>query len=129
MDDAERFVVGQKALINKDGKVLVLNDPERGLDLPGGKIQVGEEDLRQALRREITEETSLEVEILDPINVGYWNKTRPTYFVFFKAKYKSGDVRISDEHDGHEWVGKEDLEKLDKSSSFYQILENYFLGA
>ena len=36
------FCVGQKAFIEKDGKVLVLNDPEEGLDFPGGKIQVGE---------------------------------------------------------------------------------------
>ena len=34
--------VGQKALIEKDGKVLVLICPNGWLDFPGGKIQDGE---------------------------------------------------------------------------------------
>ena len=36
------FCVGQKAFIEKDGKVLILGDPTEGLDFPGGKIQDGE---------------------------------------------------------------------------------------
>jgi hypothetical protein len=31
------FCVGQKALIEKNGQVLVLGDPKEGLDFPGGK--------------------------------------------------------------------------------------------
>lgn len=129
MDDAERFIVGQKALIEKDGKILVLNDPLRGLDFPGGKVQVGEVNLKGSLHREIKEETKIEVEIMDPFDVGYWNKTKPTYFVFFKAMYKSGEVKLSNEHDSFDWVGKKDLARLDNAHSFYRILEEYFEGA
>ena len=63
------FCVGQKAFIEKDGKVLVLFDPVEGLDFPGGKIQ--EEEAKDAdasslilsLQREVREETNLEIEV------------------------------------------------------------------
>ena len=42
MNDDALFCVGQKAFIEKDGKVLILNDPGEVLDFPGGKIQDGE---------------------------------------------------------------------------------------
>ena len=129
MAETEYFKVGQKALIEKGGKVLILNDPKRGLDFPGGKVEAGEENLIDSLLREIEEETTLKVTISDPFNVGYWNKTKPTYFVFFKAEYISGDVNLSDEHDNFEWVGKEDLGKLNSNHSFFKVLEKYFEGA
>ncbi len=42
MEKDTLFCVGQKAFIEKDGKVLVLFDPIEGLDFPGGKIKEGE---------------------------------------------------------------------------------------
>ncbi len=42
MGDEAIFYVGQKALIKKDGKVLVVIDLLFGIDFPGGKIQEGE---------------------------------------------------------------------------------------
>jgi hypothetical protein len=49
MKDDALFCVGQKAFIEKDGEILVLNDPLEGLDFPGGKIQVGETDFAEAV--------------------------------------------------------------------------------
>ena len=34
------FCVGQKAFIDKNGEILILNDQIEGLDFPGGKIQM-----------------------------------------------------------------------------------------
>jgi len=51
MKEDALFYVGQKAFIEKDGNILILNDPSEGLDFPGGKIQIGELDFPEALRR------------------------------------------------------------------------------
>ncbi|PIR87549.1 MAG: hypothetical protein COU10_04035 [Candidatus Harrisonbacteria bacterium CG10_big_fil_rev_8_21_14_0_10_45_28] len=53
------FCIGQKAFIEKDGKILILNDPTEGLDFPGGKIQEKEardadaSSLSRSLQREV----------------------------------------------------------------------------
>lgn len=71
MNDDRLFYVGQKAFIEKDGKILVLNDPAEGLDFPGGKIQVGEINFTEALKREVGEETNLEIEVGNPFTTWY----------------------------------------------------------
>lgn len=77
MKEDALFCVGQKAFVEKDGKVLILNDPDDGLDFPGGKIQEGEaidgdaSSLFRSLQREVREETGLEIEVGNPFVVWY----------------------------------------------------------
>ncbi len=133
------FCIGQKAFIEKDGKVLVLFDPVEGLDFPGGKIQEGEaidadaSSLVMSLKREVMEETGLKIEVFDPFAVWYHefpkehrNYGKVVYLVAFKAKYISGDVKLSDEHDNFEWVNKEDYQAVDDGSDYFDVLEKYF---
>jgi 8-oxo-dGTP pyrophosphatase MutT (NUDIX family) len=61
------FSVGQKAFIEKNGEILVLILPNGMLDFPGGKIQEGETDLDIAFKREVKEETGLDIEIGQPL--------------------------------------------------------------
>jgi hypothetical protein len=44
MAEDQLLYVGQKAFVEKAGKVLVVMDPDLGLDFPDGKIQEGETD-------------------------------------------------------------------------------------
>jgi len=77
MNDDALFCVGQKAFIEKDGKVLIFNDPGEGSDFPGGKIQDGEakdgdaSSLFRSLQREVREETGREIEVGNPFVVWY----------------------------------------------------------
>ena len=126
------FYVGQKAFIEKDGKVLVLFEPN--LDIPGGKIQEGEgnslESLREAIKREVKEETDLEIEVFDPffvwtvVSTQYLGET--IYRIGFRCKYISGEVKLSDEHDNFKWVDKNDYKELNDNSDNFKALEKYF---
>jgi len=139
MNEDALFYVGQKAFIEKDGKVLVLNDPVEGLDFPGGKIQEGEavdgdvSSLINSLKREVLEETGLEIEVLNPFAVwyhefqkGHRNYGKVVYLVGFKCKYVSGEVKISDEHNKFEWVGPDNYKKVDDGSDYFDVLKKYF---
>lgn len=141
MEKDALFCVGQKAFIEKDGKVLIIRDPVDGIDFPGGKIQQGEakegdaNSLLSSLRREVMEETKLEVEVLNPFTVWYHefpknsrNHGKKVYLVGFRCKYISGEPTLSKEHDMFEWVDKNTYEKWNDGSSYFIALKNYFNG-
>jgi ADP-ribose pyrophosphatase YjhB (NUDIX family) len=133
MKEDAQFYVGQKAFIEKDGNVLVLFDPTEVLHLPGGKIQVGEFDFIEALKREVREETSLEIEVGKPFVTWYnifpdhhRNAGKKVFLVGYRCKYKSGDIRLSDEHDSFKWVNGDDYKSLDDKSQYFSALSEYF---
>ncbi len=139
MAEDQLFYVGLKAVIEKEGKVLLLNDPEMGVDLPGGKIQIGETDFLEVLDREINEESGLKTKILGPFSVGYFkfpinvkhrHAGKELFIVFFKAKYLSGDVVISDEHNSYEWADKDAFKdlaaKTKGNKNIINALKKYF---
>ncbi len=71
--------IALKAVIAKDGKLLVLREAstyDEGTNtgryhFPGGRLNPGE-PFMDGLRREVTEETGLDIEIGEPLFVGEW---------------------------------------------------------
>ncbi len=133
------FCVGQKAVINREGKILLLHDPlpEPGnFDLPGGKIQEGEHNFIKALQREVREESGLKIKVGSPYYVDYFefsknsvhrNRGKKIYLVFFSCEYISGNVRLSDEHDQYLWVDKSTFTRVFvKKNKVYEALRVYF---
>jgi 8-oxo-dGTP pyrophosphatase MutT (NUDIX family) len=115
--------VVQKAVILNKGQVLILRrsktDVRRPLqwDLPGGLVDEGEE-LFASIKREIMEETGLKVDKLNPFfsktDVREWiddqgSHTINVVFMFYFCKTNKTEVKISHEHDKHQWV---DLDKV-----------------
>ena len=132
-----KVYVGQKAFIEKDGKILVLRDRstmvkgQSGLDLPGGKYRWGK-PLESELKREIKEETGLDIEIGRPFAVwttkGIKRKGSVAHIVLvgFMCKYKGGKLQLSDEHDYYEWVDKNTYKKWRENTDYFRVLKDYF---
>ncbi len=121
------FHVGQKAFIEKDGKVLVVFRTNGWFDFPGGRIDDGERDLIAALQREIREETTLEVEVGAPFPTWLGRGDR-VYLVGYRCRYIWGDVFLSEEHTDHRWVDADTFRVLDDGSARIEVLRRYFLG-
>jgi 8-oxo-dGTP diphosphatase len=127
-----------KAVIAKDGKVLLLREAstyEEGTNigryhLPGGRINAGEPFL-DGLKREVMEETGLEVEIGEPLFVGEWfpvikDVQNQIVAIFFVCKPLPGDVKLSEEHDDYRWVTLAEAQQFDVMSPEDKVLQKFF---
>lgn len=86
-------------IISRDGEILLNRrdiDPGRGRwSFPSGYVDAGEE-LTEAARREVREETGLDVEIGPLIGV-YDNPKRPVVFIVYLAAEVKGEARAGQE--------------------------------
>lgn len=110
-----RLHIGAKALAVREGKVLILREAEydEGInkgkwDVPGGRIQP-EEKLLDGLKREVKEESGLEVApgpVLGVFETFPTIKGEPCHIVriYFRCEAKSGEVSLSGDHDMYEWI-------------------------
>jgi 8-oxo-dGTP diphosphatase len=129
--------VAAKAIIAKDGKILLLRESTREdnsqqgkYEFPGGRIEA-DEKLTDGLFREVREETGLEIKAGEPISVGEWFPTingQKVHIVaiFYACEYVSGEVKISDEHDSYEWVDLDEARLLKTPESEDHVYEKYF---
>jgi 8-oxo-dGTP pyrophosphatase MutT (NUDIX family) len=126
MSPARRLYVGQKAFIELDGRVLVLFSGSF-LDMPGGRIDEGEYDLTAALKREVREETSLEVEVGDAFVTWLFEPPDTSPFLAgYRCLYVSGEVTLSEEHTAYRWVDAQTFRELDDGSPTFRALARYF---
>jgi 8-oxo-dGTP diphosphatase len=108
--------IAMKAVIVKDDKVLIIREAETYGDgtqigryhMPGGRIEPGEH-FEKALRREVREETGLEIEIDYPLYIGEWHPVikgvpHQIIAVFSVCTPKSSRVTLSNEHDDYQWI-------------------------
>lgn len=128
MKQDELFYVGQKAFIQKEGKVLVLKDRNGNLDFPGGKIQEGETNYNKSIKREVFEETGLNITIGEPFYRWSFIGTQKKHIfaIGFICKYVSGEVCLSKEHTDYKWVSKDAYKELENDSEDFKALEYFF---
>lgn len=124
-----KLFVAAKALIVKDGKVLLVRESskyEEGTNIakygvPGGRLKPGEK-IEESLAREVKEETGLDISIGDPLVVDEWRPTvrdEPWQIIgiFFKCQALTEEVVLGDDHDHFVWIDPKDEDQ-------YQIIEN-----
>ncbi len=120
---------------NKDGKYLTVcrsaekyPDAGRQWEIPGGRINPGV-SLMENLRREVLEETGLEITD-EPKLVAAQDIPRPqrnrhivrlTYLGF-----ANGEVKLSDEHTEYKWLSLEEISKLDPIDLYFKEVLAHF---
>jgi 8-oxo-dGTP pyrophosphatase MutT (NUDIX family) len=82
---------------------------------PGGKI-LKDEDPVQGLRREVIEETGLEIHVFQPVTTwfGYFNKL-PLLSIDYLCTCTSDLVTLSHEHRDYRWLSIDNLRKRKKT--------------
>jgi len=124
MADESKFHIGIKALIENDKNEILLlrtrNTKDRFWDLPGGRIQEGQ-NIEETLRREVTEELGipgkkLEIsEIFDAaisnFNKLYTDKVSLMLIVYRCSLPKDSRFRLSKEHSEWKWMSVKDAKE------------------
>lgn len=131
-----KTVPAVKALIkNEEGNFLAIktdapqSEPRWGL--PGGKIEYGESP-REALKREVREEVSLDIEIGEVIGVfDFFYRQHQIVPAVFVCQGK-GEVELQEGVDGHqtiedyEWLSIAEFEERDSLEGLKNIVTGYF---
>ncbi|MBM6828338.1 NUDIX domain-containing protein [Anaerotignum lactatifermentans] len=114
------FAVAVKAVIVKEDKVLVLRRSRREMecsymnkyqkwDLPGGGLHFYEK-AEDGLRREIREETTLQVSIGTPVSMFDVIRRQVHLCIFtYACRWEAGEVRLSEEHEAYIWMTGEEV--------------------
>jgi len=94
-------------------------------DLPGGQIEEGEQ-LEAGVRREVAEETALEISKPKLFHADARNARNGEYWVvlFYIAECFSETVRLSGEHDMYEWITRDEFSRRESSDRIRELLSS-----
>ncbi len=119
-------------IFNSENKLLLVRSHKwrNRYVVPGGHIELGE-TLLEALRRELKEETGLEVHDIEFIGFqefifddAFWKKR---HFIFFDyaCKTHSTDVELNSESEEYLWVSLEEMDSLPIEPYTQRTIQEY----
>ena len=120
-------------IFDKQGKLFLMQSPKwhNKWVIPGGKIELGE-TMEHALKREIKEETNLDIydiqflnvleNIFDPVFI----KKKHFIHINFTAKVKEPNiVQLNEEATAYKWVTLEESQKMDVEPYTKKLISIY----
>jgi len=121
-------IVGVGAIIIREGEVLLekrKNEPGKGKwSVPGGLVELGE-SVEQTVTREVKEETGLEVEkpehidVVDNIIRDESGRVKYHFVIIdYFMKLKGGTMKAMSDAEELKWVPLSDVEKYDLTKTF-----------
>lgn len=134
-----RPILGVGALIIRDDRVLLVQrgkEPLKGYwSLPGGVVEAGEA-LETAIRREVLEETNLDVEVVKVIEI-FERITRDAerraeyhyVLIDYLCTVKSGEARAGSDAAGIAWLRRGELENFSLTEGAAQVIHKAFDAA
>ena len=140
---ADKHIIAATAVIVKDGKYLIT---KRSLDkkafpgkwtVPGGRLEILDyvnepkdtsehwyNVLEKLLRREVIEETGLEIKNIRYLtSMTFMRGEDPVLVVSLYADHDSGDVVLNEESVDHAWVNLEEAKSYDLIEGIYEEIE------
>ena len=119
-------------VFNPEGKILLIKSHKWGYRyvIPGGHIELGEK-IEEALRREIREETGLDIHdiefflLQEFIFDKTFHKKRHFLFIDHICKTKSKEVRLDQEGQEYVWVHPEEALELPVEPYTRRMVEKY----
>ncbi|MFP3881102.1 MAG: NUDIX hydrolase [Actinomycetota bacterium] len=120
-------VVGVGVAVVEEGEILLVQrgrDPGRGLwAVPGGKVRPGE-PMKDAARREVLEETGLEVEIGEAVWVGeYIGAEHHIVLIDFAGTVVGGELKAADDAQDARWVTLDEASEYPLTSTMYDLVD------
>ena len=138
-EEEGRFLVAVGAMIEhtETGRILLLKRSEDAAFLPGiwedigGRIKQFEEP-EDALRREVYEESGLEIEIVKPINVyhlfhGERSAINELFIITYWCRSHSDQVVLSHEHSEYSWLPPQEALRLAEHEGVRSDIEAFMV--
>ena len=135
--EKQTFVATKALITNNQNQVLIIReskDPERfqqgKYGLPGGRLDFNEHPY-DGLKREVKEETGLEINIGNLLDFHTWSpivqdKHMHIVALFFHCLPLSEEVKLSHEHDHFAWLSKEEFTKYPLMPQEKEILSKFW---
>lgn len=128
----KQVYVGMAAVIEKEGKFLVMKrSPKKDFEPEAWETVTGrleeEESPIQGTLREVKEETDLEVEIIIPLDTGFFyrgGKDFPMVFIAYYCRYISGKVKLTWEHSEYKWITLSEALEIPDLRHFHAMFNN-----
>ena len=120
---SDKFPISIKAIIVDDNKILCLKNERNEWDFPGGKINFNE-DVEECLKREVIEETNLEIKnlkILKLFNLKF--NDVPVFILLYSAEIScDSSIAINYEHSEYNFFSKSELKNLNMPQDFKDLV-------
>jgi 8-oxo-dGTP diphosphatase len=132
----DRPLVGVGGVVIADGRTLLIrrgSAPLKGhWSIPGGMLELSE-SIVAGVRRELAEETGLEVRVLDLIEVferivpGEGGRTRYHFVILdYLCEMAGGEARAGSDVTDVAWAGEEELEKYSLTAIATRVIKRAF---
>ena len=120
---SKNYIVGVGAIVFYEGRLLVIKDRfSTGYKLPGGHIDKNE-SIKNAVKREVYEETGINIEFESIVNIGHFRNGQfgeSNLYIVCTAKSISKNIKINDSSEIAEarWIDPEYFLKSDDTNSY-----------
>ena len=122
---SDKFPISVKAIIIDDNKVLCLKNERNEWDFAGGKINFNE-DTEECLKREVKEETNLNIKnlnILKPLNLKF--NDVPVFVLLYSAEIScDSSISVSYEHSEYNFFSKSEIKNLNMPQDYKNLIED-----